>query len=760
MNALQARYTSCRSGLTGRPGFQMRSCSSGIAAGDLAAIEARNSYRPPLDAPAAPSAGQLARDFPVALRSYRLPSGALAISRTVYSGRDYSGRWGNFFAHTLVLEPEGEGLPPGWPIDYLDWNGWVGCLPPEEDGEEPPEPLPAVDLELADFGASFGWPALSAFLGREPGREKLLAAMLESLLRGLAERRPVVVKAGPADLPLWIGCLQKLLPRATAWEIAISTYEDDPRQSVALTGTSGQTYYLFDESASRQRFFGFDLVGGGRGEGGEAGRPAATLASWLRHQPASLERYFGWLDGLPALGLEELGPSLDLYRLLHGERDALELDTTGLLALAARRPLADPREVLDAFFALDGLPAIATRDSDKVVQSLLALAAAAGSRRIWREPLASPFFLATAQLAGGKEKMMALVGRDGHDLCDLLGLLGRDGSAADRALGRALGAAIETWPEAPAVREVFEEAGAWEILFGEWLGRLETCADAGERGAAFADYAGGVLARLPRFREAALPWISWTLLARASPQEFFPALRGWLAGGGLQGFPPDLFRQCVDRATEELPLGPPGAELDEVALLLSELARERQLHFSPDRARLRLALRPGSSTHLGKLQLDELFGALEGLGEEESGEFLRRFLAGALRAVDKEVHEKLMAALDRPAIQPVVPDAYAAALRELDDAALFRLARFWIQAKAAGGLARRIGEVAEDFLIDWLAGHPAELEEAKARFPRLRDSGAGWPRWLKRIEKRRRNPLFRVRGWANGVFGKISARRQ
>lgn len=484
------------------------------------------------------------------------------------------------------------------------------------------------------------------------------------------------------------------------------------------------------------------------------------MASWLRQQPASVAAYFDWLDDLPAAGLDRLGASLDLYRLLHGEKSALELDTAGLLALAARTPQIDPRRILEAFFALRGLPAAATRDSDKVVPALLALAAAAGRPRIWREPVAAPFFLSAAQLGGGKEEMLALVGRDGRDLLDLFDLLGRDGSAADRSLGRALGAAIKAWPEAPAVREAFEDAGAWEVLFGEWLGRLESCSDAGERGVAFADYVSEVLARTPRFRAAALPWIRWTILAQAPSPEFFAGLREWLAGGGLQGFPPDLFRKCLERAMEELPLSPPGAALDEVAVLLAELAQERQLRFSPDRARLRLALRPGSPSHLGKVQLEELLGALEGLGEEETQGFLRRFLGGALRSADKDLHERLMAALDRPALRELAAGAYTDALRDLDDEALFRLARFWVKASSAAGVARSIGAAAEDFLIGWLAANPAALEEAKARFPRLRDNGASWPRWLKRIEKRRRNPLFRVRGWCSGVFEKISTRRQ
>lgn len=840
MKALQVYYTSCRNGLAGRPGFQIRSTSAGISPVDLAEIEARNSYRPPLDAPAAPSNDELRLLFPVALRSYRLPGGGLALTRTAYSGRDYSGRWGNFFAHTLVFGAAGDALPPGWPIDYFDWPGWVGGLTPAEDTEEAPAPLPAIEIARTTGGSPFGFAELSRFLAAEPWRESLLAAMLEALLRGLPERRPVVVRASPLDLPRWIGCLQKLLPRGSAWNLVISTYEDDPQRSVAITGTSGQTYFDFGlAAASRLRIWGFDLKNEARCEVGGIRRYAATAASWLCHRPDALERYFRWLESLPLAG-DDLEPSLELFRLLEGDDRALENDTEKLLELASRTPGIDPRRVFEAFLALRSLPTLADESavfrylilesrgmagawpdqvedawlarafpawieerptaqifgafwrnfrnssaerfaaaarrwladlgwlpallpncpSDEVVHFLLALSETADRPRIWRDPSVKPFFERTALHPGGLEKILGLAGRDGGDLLDLFDLLGRSGGPGDRALGRALGEAIATWPEAPLIRQVFEQAGAWEVLFGEWLGRLDTCSDAVERSSAFAEYTGAVLAQAPLFRQEALSLIRFTLMADAPPGELLSAVRRWLQDGSLHRFPPDLFRQCIGQAVADLPVDSPDDELDELAELLVELAQDRELRFSPDRARLRLFLRPGRSTHLGKRQLDDLVAALEGLDEAESRHFLRRFLGRALRAADKDLHEKLMAALDLPALRAAAPAAYGDALRDLDDPALFRLARFWVQLKDASGLAQRIAVVAEEFLIDWLAGHPAQLEEAKVRFSRLRDDGAGWPRWLKRIEKRRRNPLFRARGWCSGVFEKISMRRQ
>ncbi len=85
-----------------------------------------------------------------------------------------------------------------------------------------------------------------------------------------------------------------------------------------------------------------------------------------------------------------------------------------------------------------------------------------------------------------------------------------------------------------------------------------------------------------------------------------------------------------------------------------------------------------------------------------------------------------MAALDRPTLGAQAPQAYSDALGELDDEVLFKMARFWLQNPSAGGLRGKIGERAEDTLVNWLAAHPAHLAEAEARFPRLRDAQPTW----------------------------------
>lgn len=108
--AWQLHYTSARRGPTGRAGFQFVAETPGLPDGVRAAVTPHLSYRPPPDAPPPPRrrARQVPRRVPVR------PGGRRPLLlRCRYLGRDYSGRYGNFFAHAVVAEPaELEGLRP------------------------------------------------------------------------------------------------------------------------------------------------------------------------------------------------------------------------------------------------------------------------------------------------------------------------------------------------------------------------------------------------------------------------------------------------------------------------------------------------------------------------------------------------------------------------------------------------------------------------------------------------------------------------
>lgn len=292
MKALQLHYTSCRRGQSGSAGFQTRSLTPGIRTDEQREIERRGAYRPPRDARQDPNDEEIARDFPRAFRWYTLESGRQALSRCCYTGRDYSGRWGNFFAHTLVAEP-GE-LPAGlWPIDLYEWEGWRERLPPEEDTEATPPPLPLVDLTGVAPAESFRLDELGEFLREEPGRRDLLAKMGDAVLLGRDSSRAVVIRDTPNRGLYWVACLQKLFPPGHARALSYSTYQDDPRGCASVNATTGETDFTFDESERRFRFYMFDLVTGQHSDLPAAadGYPAVA-ARWLAEEPATITAFF------------------------------------------------------------------------------------------------------------------------------------------------------------------------------------------------------------------------------------------------------------------------------------------------------------------------------------------------------------------------------------------------------------------------------------------------------------------------------------
>lgn len=349
MRALQLHYTSCRKGQSGNAGFQTRASTPGLRPDEQREVERRGVYRPPRDASQEPTPEEIDRDFPRAFRYYSLESGRRALTLCRYTGRDYSGRWGNFFAHTLVLENGEE--PPLWPIDYYEWSGWQERLGPDEDTEQPPPPLPHAELDGTAAAESFRFEELREFLREQPGRPELLAKMGRAVLSSRQTSRAVVIRDSATNGLYWTACLQKLFPRPHAWSLTISTYQDDPRGCAAINATTGETDFSFEESERRYRFYMFDLTTGLHSDVPDSADDyPARAARWMAEDPGLLERFYSFMrlfehrqpepDLVFALNLFEL--STDQGKPPEGDRLA------AMIAFASRHATAEGRaELLD-----------------------------------------------------------------------------------------------------------------------------------------------------------------------------------------------------------------------------------------------------------------------------------------------------------------------------------------------------------------------------------------------------------------------------
>lgn len=360
MSALQLHYTSCRRGLTGQAGFQVRAATPGILPDEQREIERRAGYQPPRDAPLEPSPEEIDRDFPVAFRWWPLDSGRAVLVRSSYVGQDYSGRWGNFFAHALVVGPGA--ATDRWPIDLYEWDGWRSRLEPGEDDGEPPPELSPVPLEATPSAVSFELEELGAFLRDRSDGAALLARMGRALLLGLEDGRRLIVRDSPTDSLFWVAAIQKLFPPRHARSLSFSTYQDDPRGCAVINATTGDTDFRFDETERSYRFYVFDLATGNESEVPEDPDDyPAVAAEWLAEQPETLRELFGFFDlfdhSTPEPGL---AAAIDLFRLARGDAAPPPDRLAAAIGFAGRHATADGRRQL-----LERLGAVATTRFDR-----------------------------------------------------------------------------------------------------------------------------------------------------------------------------------------------------------------------------------------------------------------------------------------------------------------------------------------------------------------------------------------------------------
>jgi hypothetical protein len=257
--AWQLHYTSARSGPTGRAGFQFVAETPDLPPGLRAAVTPFMVYRPPPHAPLSPGPEELAR-FPVALAYDRLEARPVLV-RCRYLGRDYSGRYGNFFAHAVVAEPdELEGLRPAelWRAPLWRDTPGDGTLPSLDDlvpGEAcDPEALAEWLADRWDAASSYDLlarliDAVTAVLGPDHGRVMLVADDTELIAR-------------------WIAVVSYSLPVPACARMSFVTYSADP--GVAPQRVVGTTPDVWESTRHDGPAF---FVGPRRDAGADGGRP-------------------------------------------------------------------------------------------------------------------------------------------------------------------------------------------------------------------------------------------------------------------------------------------------------------------------------------------------------------------------------------------------------------------------------------------------------------------------------------------------------
>jgi 3-dehydroquinate dehydratase len=227
----------------------MRSASDGIVAAELAEIARLGNYRAASTSGPEPPGSRV---HPVALRYALLQSGRRALIRSVYSGTDYSGRGGNFMAHTLVPD---HGSLARLPTDYLDWPGWSDGLSPDQDTNDVPPQLPAIELDAAANAPAAG----IALESRD-----LLADATSAAFFIKSTGRKIIFKTEVGEGPRWIAAVLQSLPLRHALELSVSTYQFDAIDCADVNATVEGTRFGFSQTQLDFEFFAFDTRSGAR----------------------------------------------------------------------------------------------------------------------------------------------------------------------------------------------------------------------------------------------------------------------------------------------------------------------------------------------------------------------------------------------------------------------------------------------------------------------------------------------------------------
>ncbi|GCB45121.1 GTPase-associated protein 1-related protein [Streptomyces sp. NL15-2K] len=220
MTLAQLHYTSAPPGPDGS-GFRFTAVSAGVPQGLLREAEQVIGYEPPRDFPARPDAEQL-KNFPKAFSFSELADGGRLLSRSVYTGADYSGRWGNFHAHAVHL-PAGTRLPDGaLPITAWESPRWADATPPGG------RPEPVDRFEPSGLLRKEG---LVAFAVSRADRLAAFFADLRALAADPDTGQLVIVEHDSADVAQWIALACTVLPREQAHRLTFTTYTRRPQQA-------------------------------------------------------------------------------------------------------------------------------------------------------------------------------------------------------------------------------------------------------------------------------------------------------------------------------------------------------------------------------------------------------------------------------------------------------------------------------------------------------------------------------------------------
>ncbi len=246
MKVYQMIYTSVQHslsdnalGLANQSGLRVYSCTQGITRDNINELIRFAGYRIPKNNKIAysevigdPSVPDL---FPKTFRTLRLSDGRYAAIQSVFSGVDFQGQAGNFFAHALVFDD----VPPEFmPELYYGSGAFKKYLTTQEAESELVHYLPELDGAKPDEGIE---QKIVSFIG---GHKKEMSYLINKaivLLTSENVKNICIATDSEEKTAYYLIALKYLLPRDISENVGISTYNvylpSEKQHNIVFHGT-------------------------------------------------------------------------------------------------------------------------------------------------------------------------------------------------------------------------------------------------------------------------------------------------------------------------------------------------------------------------------------------------------------------------------------------------------------------------------------------------------------------------------------------
>jgi hypothetical protein len=197
---------------------------------DVDQLDAVCLYAPPIGLPARPSDEEIKSSFPIGHYFYKLASGRYAYTHAVYTGRSNHtpDRFGNFFAHTVVLK---EGIPSFPAVLLFDRVKFKKSLPEEEDvGYRSNLQERDLALDTGEHQIQEAYSRLASALKSDPAMLAAVAQTLDLIAEGYFEikGKKITLCADRDRVAQMIFGINLLLPQTVANRISLATYVSNP----------------------------------------------------------------------------------------------------------------------------------------------------------------------------------------------------------------------------------------------------------------------------------------------------------------------------------------------------------------------------------------------------------------------------------------------------------------------------------------------------------------------------------------------------